>query len=255
MKRIAILTLTFVLVLGSIGVGLAKWFDTVTVEGTVSTGNVDLVITGYSGTWVYKIYNANNFGIVQTANTYLLGSETVVTHDPNFLRTGQGSDLNISSGFDTSGIPLDNGTDGFLVAEAYAIAGGGHNEVDVTFTNIFPLEYNEINYPFRATVDIHYVGSIPAKIKPIVLEGIDSFGQQLIDGGCITIANIGSAGNGINGATGRIDGRGLTEGFQLHNGDTFTMAIQVHLPQDDTFAAQNGTFKATLAVSQYNEIS
>jgi|GEM_PF-2084050 hypothetical protein len=255
MKRIAVLTLTLVLVLGSISVGLAKWFDTVAVEGTVSTANVDLVITGYSGTWVYKIYNANNSGIVQTADTYLFGSETVVTHDPNFLRTGQGSTLDISAGFDNNGIPLNNGSDGFLVAEAYATAGNVHNEVDITFTNIFPLEYNQINYPFRATVDIHYVGSIPAKIKPVTLQGIDGFGQQLIDGGCITISNVGSAGEGIIAATGRIDGRDLTEGFQLHNGDTFTMAIQVQLPQDDIYSAQNGSFKSTLVVSQYNEIS
>ena len=56
MKRISILVVTLVLVLGSLSIGVAKWFDTITVEGTVTTGNIDLTATGYSGTWVYNTH-------------------------------------------------------------------------------------------------------------------------------------------------------------------------------------------------------
>ena len=87
MRRISILIVTLVLVLGSLSIGVAKWFDTITVEGTVTTGNIDLVVTGHSGTWVYNVYDLNNSGIVQTENTYFTGPDTVITHDANFLKT------------------------------------------------------------------------------------------------------------------------------------------------------------------------
>jgi len=87
MRRISILIVTLVLILGSLSIGVAKWFDTITVEGTVTTGNIDLVITGHSGTWLYNIYDINNSGIVQTEDTYFVGPNTVVTHDENFLKT------------------------------------------------------------------------------------------------------------------------------------------------------------------------
>ena len=38
MKKIAIITLAAILVLSSVGVGLAKWFDRIEVTGTVTTG-------------------------------------------------------------------------------------------------------------------------------------------------------------------------------------------------------------------------
>lgn len=41
-KKIGLLSLTLVLTLGAIGIGLAKWSDTVTIEGTVNTGTVCL---------------------------------------------------------------------------------------------------------------------------------------------------------------------------------------------------------------------
>jgi hypothetical protein len=42
MKKIGLLCLALVLALGSLGVGYAAWTDTIFVNGTVSTGNVDI---------------------------------------------------------------------------------------------------------------------------------------------------------------------------------------------------------------------
>lgn len=44
MKKIAILALSLVLALGVLGIGYAKWSDTVTITGTVNTGTIDLAI-------------------------------------------------------------------------------------------------------------------------------------------------------------------------------------------------------------------
>lgn len=44
MKKIGLLVLALVLALGTIGVGYAKWTDTVTINGTVNTGNVKIGI-------------------------------------------------------------------------------------------------------------------------------------------------------------------------------------------------------------------
>ena len=254
MKRISILVVTLVLVLGSLSIGVAKWFDTITVEGTVTTGNIDLTATGYSGTWVYNIYDINNSGIVQTENTYFAGPNTVVTHDGDFLTKGQGVGLDISSGFDNDGVPDDSGNDGFLVAEAYAVSGTQTDEVNVVFTNLFPLGSTQIPYPFAAIIELHYIGSIPAKISSLTFEGIDDFGQQLVNDGYITTTRIGTAGTDIQGATGRIEGKNVIDGFQLHSGDTFNASINITIPQEGPYLGRSGSFKATFAVSQYNQL-
>lgn len=255
MRRISILIVTLVLVLGSLSIGVAKWFDTITVEGTVTTGNIDLVVTGHSGTWVYNVYDLNNSGIVQTENTYFTGPDTVITHDENFLTTGQGVGLDISSGFDKDGVPDDSGKDGFLVAEAYAMSGAKTDEVNVVFTNIFPLGSTQIPYPFAADIELHYIGSIPATISTVTLEGIDNFGQQLVNDGYITTAKIGTSGTDIEGATGRIKGRNVIDGFQLHSGDTFNASINITIPQEGPYIGRSGSFKAVFTVSQYNQMS
>jgi len=255
MRRISILIVTLVLVLGSLSIGVAKWFDTITVEGTVTTGSIDLVVTGYSGTWVYNIYDINNSGIVQTEDTYFVGPNTVITHDTGFLANGQGVGLDISSGFDSDGVPDDSGKDGFLVAEAYAVSGAKTDEVNVVFTNIFPLGSTQIPYPFAANIELQYIGSIPATISTVTFEGIDDFGQQLINDGYITTTKIGTAGTEIEGSTGRIKGRNVIDGFQLHSGDTFNLSINITIPQEGPYLGRSGSFKAVFTVSQYNQMS
>jgi predicted ribosomally synthesized peptide with SipW-like signal peptide len=44
MKKIGLLALALVLALGALGVGYAMWTDTVTVNGTINTGSIDLAI-------------------------------------------------------------------------------------------------------------------------------------------------------------------------------------------------------------------
>lgn len=46
--------MALVLALGALGVGYALWWDEVTIEGTIHTGNVEITIEGLSETYVYK---------------------------------------------------------------------------------------------------------------------------------------------------------------------------------------------------------
>jgi len=54
MKKIGFLVLAIVLAIGTLGVGYAMWYQTLTINGTVSTGSVNLQVDNFSGTWAYK---------------------------------------------------------------------------------------------------------------------------------------------------------------------------------------------------------
>ena len=45
MRKIAILCLALILALGAVGVGFAKWSETLKIEGVVETGEVDVQLS------------------------------------------------------------------------------------------------------------------------------------------------------------------------------------------------------------------
>jgi len=135
MKKIGLLCLALVLSLGALGVGFAMWQDTVTIEGTVNTGSVDLDIEELSSTWVYKVPDED--------------PEIVVNHAviPGIHAT----------------VDLNAPVNGILVASATAdivsLTDYADNIVTMTFTNIFPTDE-----PIVADVVLHYTGSIPVHV-------------------------------------------------------------------------------------------
>ena len=54
MKKIAVLALVLVLCLAAVGIGYAKWTDSLTINGTVTTAEFGVQFVDASGTWVYK---------------------------------------------------------------------------------------------------------------------------------------------------------------------------------------------------------
>lgn len=54
LKRLGFLSLALVLLLGTMGIGYSMWFQTITIDGTVNTGNVTICADNYSGTWAWK---------------------------------------------------------------------------------------------------------------------------------------------------------------------------------------------------------
>ena len=65
LSRIGLMTMALVLVTGLCGAAFSSWTDDLVVEGTVSTGEVDLVIEGDSRTLVYKILSTGGMAVLE----------------------------------------------------------------------------------------------------------------------------------------------------------------------------------------------
>lgn len=130
--KLGVIFIVSAMALAGIGAGFAAWTDTVYIDGTVSTGSVEWEVIDYSGTYVWKVFGADDTGY---------GPETVVTGDPNF------------------NVPPE---EGFLVAYAEAMPHAGDLDVFVEFDNLFPCIW------FKADIVIKYTGLIPGKINDII---------------------------------------------------------------------------------------
>ena len=58
--KISTLFLVSILAIAGIGISLAGWTDTISVTGTIQTGQVNFKVTGYSGTWAWKHFADGN---------------------------------------------------------------------------------------------------------------------------------------------------------------------------------------------------
>jgi hypothetical protein len=126
MRKIGILCLILVIALGSLGVAYARWSDTVLISGTVNTGNVDINVIDYSGTWVYKVPGGPD-------------NETWIYNGPVT-------------------VPFQPPAGSFEVAHAVALP-AGEDEVFMEFVNLFPC------IDFEADILMSYDGSIPVKVS------------------------------------------------------------------------------------------
>jgi predicted ribosomally synthesized peptide with SipW-like signal peptide len=143
MKKIGLIVMALILALGAVGVGYAMWSDTVTVQGTVSTGSVDIDIIDVSETYIYKVVVAYEVG-----------------DPPTTVPVGE----MLCSGVP---LPLDPDEDGVNNLLPVASATTKYNDdeavelVNMTFTNIFPTP----SCPIYADVKLHYRGTVPAHVK------------------------------------------------------------------------------------------
>jgi len=233
MKKIGLLALALVLALGALGVGYAAWTDTVTIEGTVNTGTVDLVVEEYSGMWMWKIPGGR--------------PDYELSTDPAYTPTATGGDYD----------------DPFIVAYSSAAqtsAGATPAPVDdsvtVTFDNLFPLtDAAGTVIPWEADFECHYVGSIPVKV---MLEAIEIEADKGSDFSDLTIDISGYV--KLDGATSwtKVTPAEL-EGTQLHYCDWVRFVIEILVPQHAGEAenvpnmGQSGTITGQIKVIQWNE--
>ena len=124
MKKFTIVALVLVLCLGALGFGYAAWNDEVDITGTVQTGSLDLSVTAYSGTDVYKI----------------LTSDEIVRYHWRAVRPPA---------------PQDSELIAYAIAEM-----AGDDQVQVTFDNLFP----DVEGGFVADWLMQYTGGIPGKL-------------------------------------------------------------------------------------------
>jgi len=152
--KLGAIFLISIMALAGVGAGYAAWTDTITISGTVNTGNVDLNVRGYSGTWIWKF----------------------IPHA--FDETG----LIHHHGLTTDGIDPDgyyDNSDYELVSYAYA-GPGTDTDVTMTFNSLFPC------IDFYADVIFHYEGSIPAYVyrsHNIVLDSVVNGPQYIAANG------------------------------------------------------------------------
>jgi predicted ribosomally synthesized peptide with SipW-like signal peptide len=129
-KKIIFIAVALVMALGGLGIGYAAWTDEVTITGEVNTGTVDIQVTDYSGTWLYKDPGGPN----------------------NETWFHQGSAM----------VPFDPPAGSFEVAHAVALP-DGDDKIKVEFVNLFPLN-GGLDY-WEADFVLHYAGSIPVKVE------------------------------------------------------------------------------------------
>jgi len=217
MKKIGLLSLALVLALGALGVGYAAWTDTITIDGTVNTGSVDLEVVYYSGTEIYKD---------------LCSEEMVTVH---WAKDAAGATVW------QDGTPPANG---LLVASAWAEPGAEDDEVVITFNNTFPCQC------LVADFVVHYAGSVPA----MVYAEIESGDQWLIDLWDNKDAGVWGALGYPDEEEGFVVTEEIAElPIQMHYCDYAVAVLWLHLPQEDELMNQTGSFTATITAIQWNE--
>ena len=230
MKKIGLLSLALVLALGALGVGYAHWTDTITVEGTVCTGSVDINVVYLSGSDVYKDLSNDHlvyyFWLKDPAGAIIWDSWSEAADPANL----------------------------FLVASAGSTL-LGDDLVGVNFTNAFPCSY------LVADFIVHYEGSVPAIVTAdfdVVPQ--DPAVQYLWDNGYIQVW-----GQQVYFEDGQFMGFGdiITGPIQMHYCDYVKVYMLVDLPQDDDLVGTDFTqadfmdkcwsFTAYIDATQWNE--
>ena len=236
--KLGVIFIVTAMALAGVGTGYSAWFDTITVHGTVSTGDVDINVVDYSGTYVWKVYGEG-----------APDNEIVVWH--GFVSDAS-RPTKVSLEAQYSGCTAE------LISSAWAeqtFTGGVliDDAITVTYTNLFPCIDFKVDYLFQ------YDGSIPAKIQVTDPEftGDDAdFFNTLIwtlpdeypnMGFCYgemwTCDEYGSV----------IDNIADLEGYQIHEDDYILLVITLHLAQNNELMNMDASFTAEIEVVQWNE--
>lgn len=233
MRKIGLLVMALVLALGTLGVGYASWTDTITIDGTVNTGSVDIEIVDYSNTIVWKI-----------KPTEVGGTEIYVQETWDKPADGRVSDPDPASpvdAFPNANPPGTAGTD--PVATADASAGATDDSIKITIDNAFPLD------DLTADFLLHYAGTIPVKVTVSELGFTDLTDDP--DANIKDYVTIKYFESDISGKKGNLIK--IQVGDQWHYCEYILVEITVTLPQDNTLMSQTGTIKGKIEVKQWNK--
>ncbi len=219
MKKLGLLMLTLVLALGALGIGYAKWSDTVIINGSVETGNVSLGILDTSG------------GIFSDEGV-----------DPRVIPGPPGEIFTFVSEFDkdvATATSQDIGDPKCLIASQQFFTA-----LHETFDQVYPF------YAPVATALLVNCGTVPVKFQDVFLTNV-------IDGdGCMNCIQwqwaIGGAGTMSFGGVG--DMLAALELIQVHPGETLAFVYQPVFLQDTPQGAAL-SFDFQFDVAQWNEVS
>ena len=220
-KKMGLMFMAMVIALVGVGVGYAAWTDTITISGTVNTGDVDLVIEYLSTTEVWKDLDTDGnvtVSYIKDADTGAIVRQDGVVPQPGLL---------VAYG-NTTAVDVDGDT------------------ITFEFDNLFP------SIDFWVDAKLHYAGSIPVKINDISWQSSDTWINHLISGGDIELVI-----KEWDPQSHRV-GDVLVEGDQLHYCDWIWVGVRVHIPQEahgstTLLQDRDGSFTVTLEVVQWNE--
>ena len=126
MKKIGLLCLALVLALGTLGVGYAMWFDTVTIEGTVDTGSLDLSFDWQEPPSASEYYWGEGGQLV--SGEYL-GKEVATT--VAWYSDEETDIVTAKKGYETLNILVDNAYPGYIARVTFLLHNIGSVPLDV----------------------------------------------------------------------------------------------------------------------------
>lgn len=251
--------LVTVLALAGVGITYAGFTDQISIYGTVKTATVDLEVTEwYSGTWVWKIWDIQEYEKPEFEYTILdIGNEILIY---------QGWSQNAPTTADVIIWAEANNGHAELVAESYAedYTDGEGYDVNMVYDNIFPC------IDFQADFIVHYAGSIPAKINLAeittdnpLLEELWALHATEPDYGAWVEAYRCYGLDAAGAPTEKIEDivswriaydEPVDVGYQLHYCNYVYVRLVIHLPQDNYWQGISGNFKGVVGVIQWNDM-
>jgi predicted ribosomally synthesized peptide with SipW-like signal peptide len=240
LKKIGLLALALVLALGSLGVAYAAWTDSVYVQGTVNTGNLDIDVLAVSSTFAYKVPGA--LAPDPPVEGVVVYKDTVVRY--------------VDSSVDPEPYTSETDPPGYLVASAVTAFDNGDDEDwgTMAFSGLFPCA------DFQADMYLRYNGTVPGIVNVAVIYPNDT-GDTLLT----ALWNLGKETKGtgspegiwIDGSINRNDGNGFVkidepEGLQLHRLDRVHVTLHAHLPEGTDYENLSLGFTGIIDVIQWN---
>lgn len=253
-NKIGVMFIVTALALAGVGITYAGWTDTITVSGTAESGDVDMNIVEYSGTWVYKV---DDHGIAKVAGHYGPNENPGPDNMP--------ADILTEAGY----YDEDTDTKYEWVAAAWAEPTPNVDDsVTITFENLFPCQ------DFVADFIVEYDGSIPARLaRSLYIEtNVESDGQwtadQALAGGSDWMDDLylyhgidSDFGiwletydiTGIDNPDDYVNPDNLVEfGYQVHEGDMLYFRAIIHIPQNNIYQGCSGSFDFQLFAMQWD---
>jgi len=217
--KLGVMFIVAAMALAGIGAGYAAWFDTITVEGSVSTGSVEWEVSDVSETHVWKIH-----GLLPSDPYYNPDWGNEIYVDYAML-----SEADIKAMF--PGLFIEE------ISSSYVTVSADKHDVTVTYDNLFPCIL------FKADIVIEYTGTVPGKINDIFYNptgGIDWIAPLIASGDIYAKAR-------------DVQGNVVELGYQLHENDLIHIELWVHIPQNNDLMLKSGGFTASFEVVQWNE--
>jgi hypothetical protein len=222
MKKVGFIALALVTLLATLGIGFSMWSQTITISGTVNTGNVSLKVSNYTGTWAYKDSGSNL--VFTTTQPTIPPSSTAPAGA--LWGTSYAKVLSVNSNTD--------------LTQSYTCTSNAGLTIALGYSNLFPVPNPASGFwPWVADFDITNVGSIPIKLEVGSTSTTDS---------STTTPGMPAIGvTYVNNSTSI-----SAEGYQLEPGGVIHVQIALTV-NESTVQSYNGTFSLKISGVQWNE--